>query len=67
MKRIYLFEEGRAEDKKLLGGKGANLAEMTKMSLPVPPRFIITAETCLEYSGAGEKMPEKLMVKLRLT
>jgi len=61
MKRVYLFEEGEAKDKKLLGGKGANLAEMTKMGLPVPPGFIITAETCLEYSGAGEKMPEKLM------
>jgi pyruvate,orthophosphate dikinase len=61
MKRIYLFEEGAAKDKRLLGGKGANLAEMTKMGLPVPPGFIITTETCLEYSGAGEKMPEGLM------
>ena len=61
MKRIYLFEEGEAKDKRLLGGKGANLAEMTKMGLPVPPGFIITTETCLEYSGAGEKMPEGLM------
>ncbi len=61
MKHVYLFEEGEAKDKKLLGGKGANLAEMTKMGLPVPPGFVITTEACLEYSGAGEKIPEKLM------
>ncbi len=61
MKRVYLFEEGEAKDKKLLGGKGANLAEMTRMGLPVPPGFIITTETCLEYYGAGEKPPEGLM------
>ncbi|MCJ7720616.1 MAG: pyruvate, phosphate dikinase, partial [Candidatus Hadarchaeum sp.] len=61
MKRIYLFEEGEAKDKRLLGGKGANLAEMTKMGLPVPPGFIITTETCLAYSSAGEKIPEGLM------
>jgi pyruvate,orthophosphate dikinase len=65
MKRVYLFEEGEAKDKKLLGGKGANLAEMTKMGLPVPPGFIITTETCLEYYSAGEKMPEGLMGEVR--
>jgi len=60
MKRVYLFEEGKAEDKKLLGGKGADLAEMTRMDLPVPPGFVITTETCLEYA-AGEKLPNGLI------
>ena len=48
-KWIYSFEEGCAEDKALLGGKGANLAEMTNLGLPVPPGFTITTESCIEY------------------
>ena len=52
-KRVYLFREGNASMKDLLGGKGANLAEMTNIGLPVPPGFTITTETCNEYTDLG--------------
>ena len=48
-KWIYFFDEGRASDKALLGGKGANLAEMTHLGLPVPKGFTITTQSCLRY------------------
>ncbi len=57
-KRIYKFEEGSKELKNLLGGKGAGLAEMTRIGLPVPPGFTITTEVCIEYYKNGEKLPE---------
>ena len=54
IKRVYFFgpgkTEGRADQKELLGGKGANLADMTAAGLPVPPGFTITTETCREYN-----------------
>ncbi|MEK4439841.1 MULTISPECIES: pyruvate, phosphate dikinase [Niallia] len=50
-KLIYFFEEGSSEDKGLLGGKGANLAEMTRLGLPVPAGFTITTESCMKYLG----------------
>jgi len=53
-KRVYLFREGNATMKDLLGGKGANLAEMTNIGLPVPPGFTITTATCNEYTQLGE-------------
>jgi pyruvate,orthophosphate dikinase len=59
-KHIYLFREGDGKDKKLLGGKGAGLCEMTQIGLPVPPGFVITTETCLEYFKRGFKFPEGL-------
>ena len=52
-KRVYLFREGNASMKDLLGGKGANLAEMTNIGLPVPAGFTITTETCNEYTDLG--------------
>src|SRR5437870_12999981 len=52
-KFVYDFSEGNKDMKGLLGGKGANLAEMTNMGLPVPPGFTITTEGCLEYLDAG--------------
>ncbi|MHB1458672.1 MAG: pyruvate, phosphate dikinase [Armatimonadota bacterium] len=52
-KRVYLFREGNASMKDLLGGKGANLAEMTNIGLPVPAGFTITTETCNEYTELG--------------
>ncbi|MHB9036256.1 MAG: pyruvate, phosphate dikinase [Armatimonadota bacterium] len=58
-KRVYLFREGNATMKDLLGGKGANLAEMTNIGLPVPPGFTITTETCNEYTKLGA-LPEGL-------
>ncbi|MFX4263409.1 pyruvate, phosphate dikinase [Pelotomaculum propionicicum] len=59
-KYVYLFEEGGAGMKNLLGGKGANLAEMTNIGLPVPPGIIITTGACKEFSASGQKFPEGL-------
>ncbi len=61
MKYVYAFEEGSKEQKFLLGGKGANLAEMTKLGLPVPPGFTITTEACNAYRAAGDSLPGGLM------
>ncbi|GAA1819710.1 pyruvate, phosphate dikinase [Luedemannella flava] len=59
-KRVYDFAEGNRYLADLLGGKGANLAEMTRMSLPVPPGFTITTEACREYLAAGT-LPQSLI------
>ncbi|MDD2421552.1 MAG: pyruvate, phosphate dikinase, partial [Heliobacteriaceae bacterium] len=68
-KWVYLFEQGKAEMRSLLGGKGANLAEMTNIGLPVPPGFTITTEACNEYYARGqifpEGMPEQVAEALR--
>jgi len=56
-KYVYFFNEGNKDMKKLLGGKGANLAEMTRMGLPVPRGFTITTEACIEYTKGGKKFP----------
>lgn len=68
-KRVYLFREGNAEMKNLLGGKGANLAEMTNAGLPVPPGLTITTETCMEYIDNGNVMPAGVLddIKTALT
>jgi pyruvate,orthophosphate dikinase len=52
-KYVYAFQEGNKDQKDLLGGKGANLAEMTRLGIPVPPGFIITTEACKRYLAAG--------------
>ncbi len=59
-KWVYLFEEGNAQMRDLLGGKGAGLAEMTNVGLPVPPGFTITTEACVEYYRLGRQFPEGL-------
>jgi len=64
-KRVWLFREGNADMRNLLGGKGANLAEMTNLGLPVPPGLTITTETCMDYINAGNKMPEGLMDEVK--
>jgi len=60
-KLVYFFGAGKAEgnarQKELLGGKGAGLAEMTNLGIPVPPGFTLTTEVCVEYSKAGRKLP----------
>ena len=61
MKYVYAFDEGSKEQKYLLGGKGANLAEMTNMGLPVPPGFTISTDACKAYMAAGDTLPEGLM------
>ncbi len=70
LKRVYFFgagkAEGRAEMKMLLGGKGANLADMTLAGLPVPAGFTITTATCKEYNDLKQKMPAGLMDEVKL-
>lgn len=63
-KYIYMFSEGRADMRNLLGGKGANLAEMTNIGLPVPPGITITCEACNEYNRLGKKFPPGLEEEL---
>lgn len=58
VKRVYDFEEGNKEMRPLLGGKGANLAEMTSLGINVPPGFTITTDTCIEFFEAGGKLPD---------
>ncbi len=60
VKRVYDFNEGDASMKYVLGGKGANLAEMTRLGLPVPPGFTITCQACVEYYESGSRFPEGL-------
>jgi pyruvate,orthophosphate dikinase len=61
MPYVFAFEEGSKEQKYLLGGKGANLAEMTNLGLPVPPGFTITTDACKAYMAADDTIPEGLM------
>jgi pyruvate,orthophosphate dikinase len=60
-KRVYLFHEGNAQMRSLLGGKGANLAEMTRAGLPVPLGFTITTEACNDYYASGKQLSEGLL------
>ena len=60
MKYVYLFSEGNKDMRNLLGGKGANLAEMTKLGLPVPQGFTITTEACTRYYEDGKKISEDI-------
>ena len=64
-KWVYLFEEGNSGMKKLLGGKGANVAEMAQVGLPVPPGFIITTEACNAYSQYERQFPEGMWSQSR--
>ena len=65
-KRVYLFNEGNKYDRELLGGKGANLCEMTNLGLPVPFGFIITTNSCREFFQAGNKLPPLLEQEYRV-
>ena len=60
-KWVYLFTEGNADMRELLGGKGANLAEMTNIGLPVPQGFTITTEACTQYYEDGRKINDEIM------
>ena len=64
-KRVYLFSEGDASMRDLLGGKGANLSEMSNIGLPVPPGFTITTAQCMEYYANGRTLPAELMGQVR--
>ena len=59
-KWVYLFKEGNAEMKNLLGGKGANLAEMTGLGLPIPQGFTVTTEACTNYYDEGKKITQEI-------
>ena len=59
-KWVYLFSEGNANMRELLGGKGANLAEMTSLGLPVPQGFTITTEACTQYYEDGREINEEI-------
>ncbi|WP_059170699.1 pyruvate, phosphate dikinase [Bacillus sp. FJAT-27445] len=63
-KFVYLFNEGNSEMKELLGGKGANLAEMTRIGLPVPFGFTISTEACNAYYEAGESLPAEVVAQV---
>ena len=60
-KYVYLFSEGNANMRELLGGKGANLAEMTNIGLPVPQGFTITTEACNRYYEDGRQINDEIM------
>ena len=60
MKYVYLFTEGNKDMRNLLGGKGANLAEMTSLGLPIPQGFTVTTEACTDYYNNGEKISEEI-------
>ena len=64
-KYVYLFEEADGENKKLYGGKGAGLAEMTHMGLAVPPGFVVTTEACLQYYQNKKRLPKGLMEEVQ--
>ncbi|MBQ8324518.1 MAG: pyruvate, phosphate dikinase, partial [Clostridia bacterium] len=63
-KYVYLFREGDASMRELLGGKGANLAEMTKIGLPVPQGFTISTEACTQYYEDGRKINEAIQAEI---
>lgn len=60
MKYVYLFTEGNKDMRNLLGGKGANLAEMTNLGLPIPQGFTVTTQACTEYYNCGKNIPEEI-------
>ena len=63
-KYCYLFTEGNANMRELLGGKGANLAEMTNIGLPVPQGFTITTEACTQYYEDGQKINDEIQAEI---
>lgn len=65
MKSIYFFNEGDGKNKKLLGGKGAGLCEMTRLKFPVPPGFVITTEVCKKYYENKKKLPRSLLSEVK--
>ena len=59
-KWVYKFKEGNAEMRNLLGGKGANLAEMTNLDLPIPQGFTVTTEACTDYYESGKVITDEI-------
>ena len=63
-KYVYLFKEGNGTMRELLGGKGANLAEMTNLGMPVPQGFTITTEACTQYYEDGRKINDEIQAQI---
>lgn len=63
-KWVYLFKEGNADMRNLLGGKGANLAEMTNLGLPIPQGFTVTTEACTDYYNNGKKISDEIQEQI---
>ena len=63
-KYVYLFNEGKADMRNLLGGKGENLAEMTNLGLPVPQGFTVTTEACTRYYDDGRKIADEIQKEI---
>ena len=63
-KYVYLFSEGNADMRNLLGGKGANLAEMTSLGMPVPQGFTVTTEACTRYYEDGRSIGDDIMAQI---
>ena len=63
-KFVYMFSEGDASMKNLLGGKGSNLAEMTKLGLPIPQGFTVTTEACTDYYNQGKKVTDEIQAEI---
>ena len=63
-KWVYLFREGNADMRNLLGGKGANLAEMTNLGLPIPQGFTVTTEACTDYYNQGKKISDEIVAQI---
>jgi len=63
-KYVYLFKEGNANMKELLGGKGANLAEMTSLGMPIPQGFTITTESCNKYYDDDEQISKEILQQI---
>ena len=63
-KYVYLFKEGNADMRELLGGKGANLAEMTNLGLPIPQGFTVSTEACTEYYNDGKKINDEIQSQI---
>ena len=63
-KWVYLFKEGNADMRNLLGGKGANLAEMTNLGLPIPQGFTVTTEACTDYYNSGKQISEEIQEQI---
>src|SRR5574344_2847049 len=64
MKYVYSFKEGNKDMRNLLGGKGANLAEMTNLGLPIPQGFTVTTEACTKYYSDGKRIDEEIQTQI---
>ena len=63
-KWVYLFKEGNASMRNLLGGKGCNLAEMTGLGMPIPQGFTVTTEACTDYYNNGKAISEEIQTQI---